>query len=131
MRRTAAVVAGVLVSGAALAGWSGPIESTMWKLESKPGFERWLEIHGLASAQQTGIYHVQVLERRAGSPAWQHTSLANHLALTEGALRASITAPSKAKSVYPESFNAAFNQWDARQKSGEEALCKTSVAECL
>jgi hypothetical protein len=122
---------GLLVAGLAQAAWKKSIDTPCWRLVSPAGTARWLEIHDLESGNKTGLFHVQVLERSAGSQPWQFRSLADHLALTESALRTSIVSKSSETSVYPETFNYAFKDWAAKLASGDAPICKSTVSECL
>jgi hypothetical protein len=121
----------VLISGVALAAWTNPINTPVWRLPSPPGTFRWLEIHNLDDAQATGIYHVQVLERSANSPPAEFRSLADHVAITAAGIRASIQGVATEKSVYPEDFNTAYRAWKKLEAQGQAPVCNLEVAKCL
>jgi hypothetical protein len=120
-----------LAAQVATAAWPGPVTSALWTLQATDGKIRWLEIHNLSTARLDGAYHVQILERRRTDPPSTFVSLADHLAITEAALRASIVAPRNSGSVYPERFQAAYAQWQAARAAGTAAICETNVTACL
>lgn len=120
---------GLLAALCALAGGSAgaaPLAG-LWSLRAPPGRLRWVEIH----AQAGGVYHLEVLERGAADPPWQLRHLAPHLAVTGTALRASIVAPLRRGSVYPESFDSAYAQWRTLEAQGRAPVCRTSIERCL
>lgn len=121
----------LLLSTAALAAWTNPITSPIWRLPAPPGTFRWLEIHNLDEAQATGIFHVQVLERSANSPPAEFRSLADHIAITTAGIRASITGVASEKAVYPGTFDAAYRAWQKLEARGQAPLCNLEVAKCL
>ena len=128
------LIVSVLLLGvftSAVADWSGVIANEVWQLPSSATGSRWLVIHNLASAETDGIYHVEVIERPAGAEAWNIKHVANHLAVTPTALRASIIKPLKKGAVYPESFEYAYAEWKKQKAQGNAAVCNTSVLECL
>ncbi len=118
-------------AAAAPTAWTGAIDTTRWRLASPAGSRRWLEIHDLAGAKTTGVYHVQVLERFHGQRRWQFRTLAGHLALTEAALRASIRGVASERAVYPETFDAAYRAWQRAQAEGRATVCESRVETCL
>jgi hypothetical protein len=123
---------GILASlFAQVAYWSGQISSPLWSIAAPSGSVRWIEIHNLESAKAEGLYHVQVLERRSIDPPWKFHSLAPHMALTEEALRASVIAPFKRGSVYPETFDGGYAKWRSAQAQNHAFVCKSSVTACL
>jgi hypothetical protein len=111
--------------------WSGAISSPLWSIGAPSGTVRWLEIHNLEGAKAEGLYHVEVLERRSIDPPWKLKSLAPHMALTEQALRASIVAPFKRGSVYPETYDGAYAKWKSAEAENHAFVCKSTVLECL
>jgi hypothetical protein len=121
------------IAASALAGaaWNGPLSNPCWRVQSPAGVRRWIEIHDLAAGAATGVYHVQVLERRIGSHRWEFRSVVAHMALTEAALRASIVGVAKERSVYPETYQAGFKAWQDRAAEGDPPLCRTDLANCL
>lgn len=123
--------AAALLSFSAAASWQGPVTSEIWALPSPPGVVRWIVIHNLASAQADGMFHIEVLERKAGDPAWKFKHLAKHMAVTEAALRASIVRPRKRGMVYPETYDYSLAQWQRDQDAGRAAVCGSTIAECL
>jgi hypothetical protein len=131
MRRIAlsALAFGVFTS--ATAAWSGVIASDIWELPPSSTGSRWLVIYNLASAEVDGIYHVEVLERAFGAETWNIKHVANHLAVTPAAMRASIIKPLKKGAVYPESFEYAYAEWKKQKVQGSASVCTISVLECL
>jgi hypothetical protein len=111
--------------------WSGKISTPLWSIGAPSGTVRWLEIHNLATAKADGLYHIEILERRSIDPPWKFRSLARHMAVTEEALRASAIAPFKRGSVYPETYDAAFEEWKIANASNNAFICKTTIAACL
>jgi hypothetical protein len=134
-RRAVLIALGIaFVTGIAAAApppWTGPIDTTRWRLASPAGTRRWLEIHDPAGAKATGVYHAQVLERFHGQRRWQFRTLAGHMALTEAALRASIRGVANERAVYPETFDAAYRTWQRAQAEGRATVCESSVETCL
>jgi hypothetical protein len=129
-----AVLAGTLAVVAPALGmayWSGKISSALWSISSPSAIVRWIEVHNLGTAGADGLYHVEVLERRSIDPPWIFKSLANHMALTEQALRASVVMPLKRGSVYPETYNGGLAKWKAAQADGRAFICTTNVNACL
>jgi hypothetical protein len=126
-----ALPAALLISSAALAAWTNPINTPVWRLPSPPGTFRWLEIHNLDDARSTGIYHVQVLERSANSPPGEFRSLADHIAITATGIRASIQGVANEKAVYPGTFDTAYRSWKKLEARGEAPVCNLEVAKCL
>jgi hypothetical protein len=124
-------LAAFFVSQFCFAAWAGTISSTLWALPPGEGKVRWLEIHNLKTASVDGLFHVQVLERKRTDPVWDSRSVADHMALTEAALRASIVAPLKAGSVYPERFEGGFAKWQTAQAAGHASVCNSTVLSCL
>jgi hypothetical protein len=131
LQRHLVVPAALLIASTALAAWTNPINTPVWRLSSPPGTFRWLEIHNLDDARSTGIYHVQVLERSANSPPWEFRSLADHMAITAMGIRASIQGVASEKAVYPETFNTAYRAWKKLEARGEAPVCNLEVAKCL
>ncbi|MFO1410756.1 MAG: DUF5086 family protein [Steroidobacteraceae bacterium] len=122
-----------LLGASAMAGaaWNAPLSTPCWRVHSPAGVQRWIEIHDLAAGAATGVYHVQVLQRRIGSHRWEFRSVVAHIALTEAALRASIVGVAKERSVYPEAYEAGFKAWQDRAAKGDAAVCRTDLASCL
>jgi hypothetical protein len=108
-----------------------PGDHDLWALDGSPTTSRWLVIHNLQEGRKTGVYHVEVLERATGDPAWRFTRLAAHLAVTEKALRASVRKPLTRGRVYPEQFDAAFAKWRDARKAGGGVVCDRTVLACL
>lgn len=118
------------VSASACADWTGPLDGSLWALPPQGKLTRWVEIHDPATAA-TGVYHVEVLGRAAGAKPWQVQPLAPHMAVTEAALRASVTRPLKRGSVYPETFEYAYEAWKKQAAMGDAPVCRTSIMDCL
>lgn len=103
----------------------------MWEIAAPRGESRWIVIHGLDDAGRTGVYHVEVLSRRAGAPAWDVQRVRRHMAVTKAALERSVVRPLTRGAVYPEPFDSAYAAWRAENAGEGGAVCATSVAECL
>jgi len=104
----------------------------LWSLQPAADADRWVEVHNLDEAKMSGIFHIEVLSRRRGAPAWQITHLAPHMAITRAALERSVVKPLKTGAVYPESFDSAFQVWLADERAGKHpSVCESSVDRCL
>jgi len=104
----------------------------LWSLPPQGDMIRWVEIHNLGGAKQTGLFHVEVLGRRRGDPAWKVEHLVPHLAITTAALRRSIVEPLAGLSVYPETFEDAYRLWQkAGGAAGKRPICESTVDDCL
>jgi len=130
LRALIAVVACLTVQ-ATVAYWPGKISSPLWSIRSDAGKIRWIEIHNLDTAAADGVYHVEVMERmRADAPS-QFKPLAPHMAVTEGALRASLVEPLGKGAVYPETYDDGYSRWRAAQAGNHAFICKVSINDCL
>jgi len=121
-----------LLSIVAVAGAQNvPGERDVWELSRSDSSVRWLVIHNLADGKNSGLYHVEVLERKIEDPVWRFTRLAAHMAVTEVALRASVRKPLRSGRVYPEHFNEAFAEWQKQRAAGTATVCEQTVLDCL
>ena len=107
------------------------ITSELWELEASRTGTRWLVIHNLAQAEKDGLYHVEVLERKHGDPAWKFERLAAHLAVTKKALLKSVRRPLPTGHVYPEHFNEALQAWQKLKEEGRAPICSLDILSCL
>jgi len=121
----------VAFAPASQSAWTGDIAWTLWSLPPDAKMTRWLEIHHLDTAHADGLYHVQVMGRNRGDPVWKYEHLADHLAITEAALRASIVSQLKSGSMYPESYDGGYQLWLKAQARGTAFVCTTNVLDCL
>jgi len=119
------------IAGGVEAAQPQAITAPFWRIAAPAGSIRWIEIHDLDPSRATDLYHVQVLERAEGSPPWQFRSLADRMAITASALRASIIGVAREKSVYPENFESAYRKWKELEGAGRAAVCTSEVAKCL
>ncbi|CAG0977638.1 hypothetical protein ARNL5_02201 [Anaerolineae bacterium] len=108
-----------------------PITQSIWSIENTAKQNRWLIIHNLNDANNTGIYHIEVIGKNKKDPAWKIQHLANHIAITKSALLASIIKPLSKGDVYPESFNNAFSIWQKENEGKGGAVCNTTVIDCM
>lgn len=108
-----------------------PGEYDVWELSQGDATLRWLVIYNLADGRKSGVYHVEVLERKVTDPAWRFTRLAAHMAVSEAALRASVRRPLGSGRVYPEHFNQAFAEWQKQRAAGTATVCERTVLKCL
>jgi hypothetical protein len=131
LRFPSIAVIAYLFSQTSGAYWSGAISTPLWSIGAPSGSVRWFEIHNLKTAKADGLYHIEVLERRSIDPPWKFKSLAHHMAVTEEALRASAIAPFKRGSVYPETYDGAFEKWKIAHANNSAFICKTTVIACL
>jgi Domain of unknown function (DUF5086) len=102
----------------------------LWQLTATKQLNRWIEIHNLAEAETTGIFHVEVIGREKGKPAWAIQTLCKHMAITLAALKRSVIRPLKSGAVYPESFQYAYEAWKHDAES-QRYVCDRSVLACL
>jgi len=103
----------------------------IWSIAATPKENRWLIIHNLAQAKQSGIYHIEVIARGKGDPVWKIKHVANHLAISETALQRSILAPLNKGAVYPESFESGYHRWQQQNNGAGGEICQTDVVRCL
>ena len=98
-----------------------------WRLPGTATEVRWLEIHQIDGS----LFHVSVLSRVKGQPVWSLKHLAAHMAITEAALRRSVTGPAlKERFSYPEQYNEGYDRWQKLRASGNAPICESSVLEC-
>lgn len=131
MTRSAIALVATLLTCVAAGQTAVPGENDIWELSRSDTQLRWLIIHNLAEGKETGVFHVEILERNLEDPAWRFTRLAAHMAVTAEALRASVTSPRDSGRVYPEHFREAFARWRAQEGEGTAPVCRTSVLDCL
>ncbi len=119
----------------ALAGDAGPDilghKLGIWQIQGTANQQRWLIIHNLKEAKATGVFHIEIIGRNKGQPAWSIVHLRDHMAISLEALKRSVIRPLKSGGVYPESFDAAHAQWEKAADQGRSNICATSVADCL
>jgi len=117
------VVSAVLVTEA------GPSFTSMstWRLPGTSSEVRWLEIHQIEGT----LFHISVLSRVKGQPIWSLKHLSAHMAITEAALRRSVSGHAlKERMSYPEQYNEGYGQWQKLRAEGNAPICETSVLEC-
>jgi hypothetical protein len=102
----------------------------IWSIASTGKLSRWIVIHDLAASAKSGVFHIEVIGRHKGRPAWDIEHLCNHMAITRAALEKSVRKPLKSGAVYPESFDTAFARWQ-KQPEAERPVCDSSLFECL
>ena len=111
------------------AAQTGPvIDGDLWSIAGPPGERRWLVIHDRADGARAGVYHVEVIARKAGRPSWDVVRVRDHLALTAEALHRSVVKKLAQGRVYPERFDDAVARWRA---AGGTEVCTSSVVTCL
>ena len=104
----------------------------LWSLPPEGETLRWVEIHNVEEARQSGVFHIQVLSRRRADPAWKVQSVAAHMAITVAALQRSVVSRLSTGSVYPERFDDAYRAWLRAHQAGAAApICDTTVDRCL
>ena len=106
-------------------------ESGIWSITGTGLVQRWIVIHNLKDGSTSGIYHVEVIQRATGAPAWQIERLANHMAVTEAAVKRSIIKPLDRGAVYPEPFDDAMAEWQAQNNGKGGDVCNTTILACL
>lgn len=103
----------------------------IWALPDTPKERRWIVIHNPEQGEASGVYHIEVLSRATGAPAWTITHRANHMAITREALLRSVIAPLTKGAVYPESFDYAYREWQTRNGGTGGEVCESDVLHCL
>jgi hypothetical protein len=103
----------------------------IWSIGDTPGMKRWIVIHDRDAAKTTGVYHIEVIGRKSGDPAWQIVRLVPHMAITEKALLESILEPLDTGAVYPESFDDAYASWQLQNDGAGGSVCEQSVTQCM
>jgi hypothetical protein len=106
-------------------------EAGIWSIADAPGMKRWIVIHDRDKARTTGIYHIEVIGRKDGDPAWQITRLVPHMAITDKALHESILEPLDTGAVYPEIFDDAYASWQMQNDGAGGSVCNRSVTQCM
>jgi len=107
------------------------VSMSAWQLPATRSEDRWLELHQIEGVGETRVYHVSVLSREKGHPVWSLKHIVPHMAITEAALRRSITGPArKQRMSYPEQYNQGYGQWRKLRAQGNAPICETSVLEC-
>ena len=77
------------------------------------------------------LFHVSVLSREKGRPVWNLKHVVPHMAITEAALRRSVTGPApKQRMSYPEQYDEGYSQWRKLRAQANAPICETSVLEC-
>ncbi len=122
-----------LVTRAAAADRSPISEGSIWTLPSTPTEQMWLEVHAIDGDGAEPTYHISVLSKIKGDPAWKITHVAAHMAITETALRNGPLrpAPKSVRAAYPEAYDAGYAEWIKLNSQGIAPICSTSVMECL
>jgi hypothetical protein len=122
-----ALLAGAVMSG----GPDVPGAHDVWELRGTDSTVRWLVIQDLAAGKESGVFHVELLERKKADPAWRFRRLAAHMAVTAAALRVSVGKPLRSGRVYPEHFEQAFAEWRKQQEAGTATVCERNILDCL
>jgi hypothetical protein len=103
----------------------------IWAMKGKGTLDRWIVIHNLTEAKDTGIFHIEVIGHVKGRPSWDIKRICNHMAITKDALKRSVTKPVNKGAVYPEAFDDAYAKWKKEAEAGQKVVCDRSVLECL
>ena len=103
----------------------------IWSIQGKGTLERWIVIHNLTEAKDTGIFHIEVIGHVKGRPSWDIRRICTHMAITKDALKRSVRKPLNRGSVYPEAFDDAYAKWKKDAEAGHKVLCDRSVLQCL
>jgi hypothetical protein len=132
---TKMIATGVIALGVS-AVWPAIAEDALvpmsaWRLPATPSSDRWLEVREIEGLGAHRLFHVSVLSLEKGRPAWNIKHVVCHMAITEVALRRSITGPApKQRMSYPEQYNEGYGQWLKLKAQGTAPICETSVLEC-
>lgn len=103
----------------------------VWSIESTPNMQRWIVINNIDKTSSEVIYHIEVLGRKSGEPAWKITHLVAHMAITEAALQRSVLKPLNKGAVYPETYQTAYHHWLEKTKGELGSVCDKTVVTCL
>ena len=129
---TAAVCTAILLLPAGATGQDFASNGAgIWAIGDGPGMKRWIVIHDPGASKANGIYHIEVIGRKTGDPAWRIVHLVPHMAITEQALQASVVEPLDSGAVYPESFDDAYHAWQAQNDGAGGTICTITVVECM
>jgi hypothetical protein len=109
----------------------GAFNTGTWQIRGTPVESRWIEVHKVDEWNGAKIYHIEVLGRGKGNPAWHLRHLLAHMAITETALRRSVVRQSRERAVYPETFDGGYAEWRQLNASGRAQICERSVEECM
>jgi hypothetical protein len=130
MMQTVVIALGVSAVSPAVAD-EDLVSMSAWQLPATPSEDRWLELHQIEGVGENRVYHVSVLSREKGHPAWSLKHVVPHMAIAEAALRRSIIGPApKQRMSYPEQYNEGYSQWRKMRAQGNAPICETSVLEC-
>ena len=130
------MIATVVIAMGVSTGWPAVADENLvpmsaWQLAATPSEDRWLELHQIEGVGENRLFHVSVLSREKGHPVWSLKHIVPHMAITEVALRRSITGPApKQRTSYPDQYNAGYGQWLKLKAQGAAPICETSVLEC-
>jgi hypothetical protein len=130
------MIATVVIALVVSAAWpamadDGLVPMSAWQLPATPSEDRWLEVHQIEGVGANTLFHVSVLSREKGHPVWSLKHIVPHMAITEAALRRSVTGPApKQRMSYPEHYNEGYSQWRKLRAQGNAPICETSVLEC-
>lgn len=91
----------------------------------------WIVIHNLNEAEQTGIYHIEVLARGFHDPVWKVEHVVKHMAITQSSLASSVIKPLNKGAVYPETFDNAYNDWQKENSGKGGFICTSRLSECM
>lgn len=105
--------------------------SGIWQVQGTAGQKRWLIIHNLKESRTSGLFHIEIIGRDKGRPAWSVVHVCDHMAITLEALKRSVIRPLKNGAVYPESFNSAYARWKKKADQGRQVICTTTIGDCL
>jgi len=125
------LAANLLLPAMACAGDLESNSAGIWSIADAPGMSRWIVIHDPGPSKTRGIYHIEVIGRKTGDPAWQIVHLVPHMAITEQALQASVVQPLRSGAVYPESFDDAYAAWQAQNDGTGGGVCTSTIVECM
>lgn len=103
----------------------------IWSIACTAEKNRWVVIHNLKEAKETGIYHIEVLARGSSEPTWKVEHVVKHMAITQSALAANVLKPLDRGAVYPETFDTAFHDWQQQNSGKGGRICNTSLDECM
>ena len=121
----------MFVSAIALAQDITTHEPGIWSIAPTATMKRWIIIHNMEQARESGVFHIEVVGRNTGDAAWQVKHLVPHMAITAEALKKSVIEPLKKGGVYPETYDDAYAKWLKENNNRGGSICVTSVLECM
>ena len=129
--RTIATLCLSLLSSAVTAADVTSHDPGIWSITPTDTMNRWVIIHNLPEAIESGIFHIEVIGCYKDDATWQVQRLVKHMAITREALEKSVITPLNSGAVYPEVYEDAYSAWRAQNQGEGGTICKASVLVCM